>query len=86
MGDIAKLFTNGRSQAVRLPAAYRFDGTEVFIRKDPDTGDVILSDKPGTWDHFLALLETTEVPADFLGTQERGQPDTRPDPFEGWHE
>lgn len=29
----AKLFTNGRSQAVRLPKAFRFDGTEVRIRR-----------------------------------------------------
>jgi antitoxin VapB len=39
----AKLFKNGRSQAVRLPAEFRFEGDEVQIRRDPDTGDVILS-------------------------------------------
>jgi len=48
MTQIAKLFTNGRSQAVRLPAAYRFDTKEVFIRRDPETGDVILSRKPAS--------------------------------------
>jgi virulence-associated protein VagC len=32
--DTAKLFTTGGSQAVRLPKDYRFDGTEVFIRKE----------------------------------------------------
>lgn len=31
--DIAKLFKNGRSQAVRLPAAYRFDGDAVRVRR-----------------------------------------------------
>ena len=31
--DIAKIFTTGRSQAVRLPKAYRFDTAEVFIEK-----------------------------------------------------
>ena len=30
----AKLFTNGRSQAVRLPKQFRFQGTEVAIRKE----------------------------------------------------
>ena len=35
----AKLFKNGRSQAVRLPAEFRFEGTEVNIRRDPETGD-----------------------------------------------
>jgi antitoxin VapB len=32
----AKLFTNGRSQAVRLPKAFRFEGSEVAIRKEGD--------------------------------------------------
>ena len=33
----AKLFLNGRSQAVRLPKAFRFEGlTEVFIERDGD--------------------------------------------------
>ena len=56
MSQCAKIFINGRSQAVRLPAAYRFNCTEVFIRKDPTTGDVILSRKPGNWDDFFDLL------------------------------
>jgi len=40
-----------------LPAAYRFNGKEVFIRRDETTGDVILSSKPPTWDGFFAALE-----------------------------
>jgi virulence-associated protein VagC len=32
----AKLFWNGRSQAVRLPRAFRFEGDEVLIRKEGD--------------------------------------------------
>ena len=32
--ETAKLFINGRSQAVRLPKAYRFEGTEVHIRRE----------------------------------------------------
>ncbi len=32
--ETAKLFTTGGSQAVRLPKDYRFEGTEVFIRKE----------------------------------------------------
>ena len=48
MADIAKIFTTGRSQAVRLPKEYRFKGTEVYIRKEK--GKVILSEKPQkTW-------------------------------------
>ena len=37
----AKLFLNGRSQAVRLPKAFRFEGLTVFIERDGDR--VILS-------------------------------------------
>ena len=31
--DTAKLFLNGRSQAVRLPKAFRFEGKEVYIKR-----------------------------------------------------
>ena len=73
MSQVAKLFSNGRSQAVRLPAAFRFDTKEVFIRQDPATGDVILSRKPSTWDDFFAALKGAEAPADFLDAQERNR-------------
>jgi antitoxin VapB len=86
MGQIARLFTNGRSQAVRLPAAYRFDTKEVFIRQDPETGDVILSRKPASWDDFFAALKGAEVPADLLNETERSQEPHDRDPFEGWRE
>ena len=66
MPDTAKLFMNGRSQAVRLPRAFRFECEEVFIRRDPETGDVIISEKPGSWDGFLELLAETDVPEDFM--------------------
>jgi len=86
MSQLAKLFTNGRSQAVRLPAAYRFDTKEVFIRQDPETGDVILSRKPASWDGFFAALKGAEVPANFLDKTERGLSPHDRDPFEGWRE
>lgn len=86
MTQIAKLFNNGRSQAVRLPAAYRFEGTEVFIRRDPDNGDVILSRRPVDWEEFFAILRDTKVPADFLDQSERDQSGQDRDPFAGWSE
>ena len=86
MTDIAKIFTTGRSQAVRLPAAFRFDAREVFIRKDPQTGDVILSRKPATWDGFFAALDGAAAPDDFLDAAERRQPGPDRDPFDGWRE
>lgn len=86
MTQTAKLFTNGRSQAVRLPAAFRFDTKEVFIRKDPRTGDVILSRKPTTWDGFFNALQGADVPEDFLSTAERAQCNHDRDPFAGGDE
>ena len=46
MSHIAKLFKNGRSQAVRLPAEFRFAEKEVYIHRDPVSGDVVLSRRP----------------------------------------
>jgi antitoxin VapB len=46
-----KLFRNGRSQAVRLPKKYRFEGAEVLIRKVGDS--VILFPKNRVWETFL---------------------------------
>lgn len=66
MRQVAKLFMNGRSQAVRLPANFRFGGSEVYIRRDLETGDIILSSKPGTWDDFFKLADSAEIPADFM--------------------
>jgi antitoxin VapB len=86
MSHIAKLFKNGRSQAVRLPAEYRFDGSEVYIRRDPATGDIILSRKPTTWDGFLAALKDANVPADVLAAGDRQQNAQDRDPFDGWKE
>lgn len=86
MSQTAKLFTNGRSQAVRLPAAFRFEGKEVFIRQDAETGDVILSRRPENWDSFVAAIAGVDVPADFLGPTERAAGDTDRDPFDGWVE
>ena len=67
---IARLFNNGGSQAVRLPAEFRFDGDEVFIRQDEATGDVVLSKKTGwsTWQKYLDLRKETmeAVPHDFM--------------------
>lgn len=93
MARTAKLFMNGRSQAVRLPAEFRFEGDEVEIRRDETTGDVILSGRDASraarresWEKFFEMLKEVEVPDDFLSPEERDQGDHRPDPFEGWKE
>jgi antitoxin VapB len=86
MSQIAKIFMNGRSQAVRLPAAYRFDTKEVYIHQDAETGDVILSRKPATWDDFFVALKNAHVPGDFLDQEERNQGQQNRDPFANYDE
>lgn len=77
MTQTAKLFINGRSQAVRLPSAYRFDTKEVFIRRDPITGDVILSKKPENWDDYKKLAAKVKIPSDFMSDREDSLPQDR---------
>jgi antitoxin VapB len=89
MSQTAKIFMNGRSQAVRLPAEFRFDTDEVFIRRDSKTGDVILSRKklpPPNWDSFFKARDEAQIDDDFLSPGERAQGKPRPDPFESWEE
>lgn len=77
MSKTAKLFKNGRSQAVRLPSEYRFEGSEVYVRRDPATGDVILSRRPESWADLFALMNTIEVPKDFLADRKDAPPQKR---------
>jgi len=77
MARTAKLFRNGRSQAVRLPAEFRFEGSEVFVRQDPATGDVILSRRPDSWKSFFDLTDHAEMPKDFLTKRRDEAPQKR---------
>ena len=68
----AKLFVNGRSQAVRLPKAFRFEGNEVFIKKV--SGGVLLIPKDHSmWDIWEQNLMKYEEP--FM--TERNQPENQ---------
>ena len=77
MSRTAKLFRNGRSQAVRLPADFRFEGSEVYIRRDAASGDVILSRRPESWQDFFELMKTIDVPEDFLADRQDAPPQKR---------
>jgi antitoxin VapB len=77
----AKVFMSGRSQAVRIPAQFRFNSNEVFIRRDSKNGDLILSQSPGSLQEIFAALDALGVPDDFLSQAERAQtpPQERPE-------
>ena len=80
MARTAKLFRNGRSQAVRLPSDLRFEGTEVYVRRDPKTGDAVLSRRPESWKTFFELVDREPVPQDFMADR-RDAPPQRRDPL-----
>jgi antitoxin VapB len=73
----AKIFMSGRSQAVRIPAKYRFATNEVYIRRDPQSGDLILSAAPSGWDEIFAALDKARFPEDFLADRSQGTPQVR---------
>ena len=64
----AKLFTNGRSQAVRLPKEFRFSGDDVYIKGYQ--GIVLLLPKDSPWAALVGSLD--RFSSDFM--EERGQP------------
>jgi antitoxin VapB len=77
MPKTAKLFRNGRSQAVRLPSEYRFEGSEVYVRRDPATGDVILSRRPESWKDLFSLMDSLQLPKNFLAGRDDVPPQKR---------
>jgi antitoxin VapB len=70
----ARVFMNGRSQHVTIPRAFRFRSSVVSIRRDPASGDVILSEIPPLKTIF-ATLSAEPFPDGFLSKTER---DARP--------
>ena len=66
--DTAKLFKNGKSQAVRLPRQFRFQGTEVYIKRLGN--NVILIPKEDPWESMISALD--DFSDDFMA--DRRQP------------
>jgi antitoxin VapB len=63
---------------VRLPSDFRFEGSEVFIQKDSNTGKVILPRGPhSSWKSFLKLRDQIGVPDDFMSERGDGPPQKR---------
>ena len=77
MTDTARVFMNGRSQAVRLPAAYRFKGSEVIIERRG--GAVVLREKTESLgDAMRAFFAAHEpAPKDYLTDREDTPPQER---------
>jgi len=71
--QIAKIFMNGRSQAVRLPKEYRFNTDEVYITKQGD--NVVISEKKPTWDDFFD--SKSNFCGDFLNDRNDTEPQER---------
>jgi antitoxin VapB len=80
MGATAKLFRHGRSQAVRLPKEFRFEGTEVRVSK---VGDKVilepLKKPPVDFEKFWAELDALGA-RDFLPEGAPDDPPAAPDP------
>jgi len=74
----ARVFKNGRSQAVRIPAEYRLSTKEVYVRRDEQTGDLILSqDAPTNWDRIFKAIDEAGFPDDFLADRDQGTAEVR---------
>jgi len=73
----ARVFMSGRSQAVRIPAEFRFTADEVYVHRDLQTGDLILSQSPSTWQEVFVALDSAEFPAEFMERREQGQAEVR---------
>ena len=63
----AKLFKNGKSQAVRLPREFQFHGSEVYVRKIGR--NVLLIPKDDPWESLISSLD--KFSEDFM--KERNQ-------------
>ena len=76
----ARVFRNGRSQAVRIPMEYRFKTDEVYIRHNPATGEITLSERPPlrSVDEVFAELDAAGA-ADFVIER-----DSSPSPERDW--
>lgn len=70
MNDVAKLFWNGRSQAVRLPKEYRFEGNAVSIRRE---GDKVILEGTSESDEDWASRLAGSFDEDFARAVEEGR-------------
>ena len=79
----AKVFRNGGSQAVRLPAAFQFQCSDVWVFRRPGTDDVVLSPRPPDWTLFLDELRLLPPDPQFMTALEPSVPSPAPHPEHG---
>jgi len=75
----ARVFMNGRSQAVRIPAEYRFRSAEVYIWRNAQSGEIILSERPPkpSLHEIYALLDAAGNAEDLLEGRDATPPQER---------
>jgi antitoxin VapB len=76
-GPSRPLWRSAAAQAVRLPVEFRFEGSEVDIRRDPVTGEVVLSKPTRSWDDYFDWARTLDLPDDFLEKRDQPKDDLR---------
>jgi antitoxin VapB len=85
----AKVFTNGHSQAIRLPKAFRVDVHEMWIARNEVTGEITLKPKDTETlrkrrlDALMAAIADNPLPDDFLSDASR-QNHPPKNPFADW--
>ena len=76
--DTAKIFQNGKSQAIRLPKEYRFRGTKVYIKRRGNA--VVLIPEQASWQTLVESLD--QFSEDFLSDRQQPPTQDRADLFE----
>ena len=85
----AKVFTNGNSQAIRLPKAFRVDVDEMWIARNEVTGEITLKPKDTAilrqrrLDALMAAFAENPLPNDFLSDASRLNNPPK-NPFADW--
>ena len=68
----ARVFMSGRSQHVTIPAEFRFSTDEVYVRRDPQSGDLIFSQAPMSWEEIFSAIDDAQIPDDFMADRDQG--------------
>jgi antitoxin VapB len=76
--DTAKIFQNGKSQAIRLPKEYRFHGTKVYVKRLGNA--VVLIPEHDSWQTLVESLSLFSD--DFMADRQQSVIQTRADLFE----